>query len=91
LGDIAVINLVRSDFVPELSLRLEQPVPSAQLIVNLRAEAAPETLSVALEKALATLSHRFPSVLTRLEHLEHFRPGKPEPTHRDLLPSSTPN
>jgi len=91
LGDIAVINLVRSDFVPELSLRLEQPVPSAQLIVNLRAEAAPETLSMALEKALATLSHRFPSLLARLEHLEHFRPGKPEPTHRDLLPSSTPN
>lgn len=88
LGDIAVINLVRSDFVPELSLRLEQPVLSAQLIVNLRAEAAPETLSLALERAVAFLAKRFPSLLVRLEHLEHFRPGKPEPTHRDLRPVS---
>jgi hypothetical protein len=89
LGDIAVINLVRSDFVPELSLRLEEPVPSAQLIVNLRAEAAPETLSEALEKAVAATAHKFPLLHTHLEHLEHFRPGKPEPTHRDLLPAST--
>jgi len=89
LGDIAVINLVRSDFVPELSLRLEEPVPSAQLIVNLRAEAAPETLSEALEKAVAATARKFPLLHAHLEHLEHFRPGKPEPTHRDLLPAST--
>ena len=45
LGEIAVINLVRSDFVPELSLTIEEPVASGQLIVNLRAEADPETMN----------------------------------------------
>ncbi len=81
LGDVAVINLVRSDFVPELSLRLEEPVAAGQLIVNLRAEADPE----ALRDAVRTAVHQFQaagSVKAQLEHLEYFRPGKPQPTHR---------
>ena len=80
LGDIAVVNLVRNDFVPELSLRLEEPVESGQLIVNLRAEAAPEALGAALREALAAAA--LPGMTAALEHLEHFRPGKPSPTHR---------
>jgi hypothetical protein len=40
-----VANLVRNDFVPELSLRLGEPVNSGELIVNLRAEAAPDALA----------------------------------------------
>lgn len=82
LNDVAVINLVRSDFVPELSLRLEAPVESGQLIVNCRAEAAPDTIHAALTAALATLPTRFPGLTARLDHTEHFRPGKPQPTHR---------
>lgn len=84
LGDIAVINLVRSDFVPELSLRLDQPVESGQLILNLRAEADPETLSAAVREATAALATSFPGLRASLDHLEHFRPGKPQPTHRDV-------
>jgi hypothetical protein len=84
LGDIAAINLVRSDFVPELSLRLEEPVESGQLILNLRAEADPEELCSAVQRAVAELPAKHPGVKAVLEHLEHFRPGKPEPTHRDL-------
>ena len=34
LGDIAVINLVRNDFVPELSQNIEEPVASGQLTPN---------------------------------------------------------
>ena len=83
LGDIAAINLVRSDFVPELSLTLEAPVPAGQLIVNARAEAAPEALRDAVRDAVAALPPRFPGLTARLDHLEHFRPGKPQPTHRD--------
>jgi hypothetical protein len=83
LGDIAVVNLVRSDFVPELSLKLEAPVQSGQLIINLRAEASPETLSEAVKTAVSQLGQRFPGLEARLDHLEHFRPGKPQPTHRD--------
>jgi G3E family GTPase len=82
-GEVAVINLVRSDFVPELSQSLEVPIESGQLIINLRAEAAPECLRTATEAALPALQKKFPSLTTKLEHAEHFRPGKPQPTHRD--------
>ena len=82
LGDIAVINLVRNDFVPELSLHLEQPVESGQLILNLRAEAAPEVLGSIVRDALAAAAALFATMQANLEHLEHFRPGKPSPTHR---------
>ena len=83
LGDIAVINLVRSDFVPELSLKLEAPVTGGQLIINCRAEAAPEALRDAVHAAVGELGALFPGVTARLDHHEHFRPGKPTPTHRD--------
>ena len=82
LGDVAAINVVRSDIVPELSLRLEEPVESGQLIINCRAECAPEAIQEAVKAAVASLDARGPAA--RLEHLEAFRPGKPEPTHRDI-------
>jgi len=86
LGDVAVINLVRSDFVPELSLRLEEPVFSGQLIVNLRAEAAPEALRDAVREAVETIAADCPSLQAQVQHLEFFRPGKPQPTHRLTSP-----
>ncbi len=84
LNDVAVINLVRSDFVPELSLRIEEPVVSGQLIVNLRAEAAPEVLREALSKAVQQIDNNGSGISAKLDHLECFRPGKPQPTHRDV-------
>jgi Ni2+-binding GTPase involved in maturation of urease and hydrogenase len=89
LGDIAVINLVRSDFVPELSLRLEAPVVAGQLIINCRAEADPEILCAATRAAIAALPAQFPAITAQLEHLEHFRPGKPQPTHRDAIEATS--
>ena len=82
LGDIAVVNLVRSDFVPELAIRLEQPASSGQVIVNLRAEADPEMLAGALREALPFAAQAVMGLQAQLEHLEFFRPGKPVPTHR---------
>ena len=82
LGEIAVVNLVRNDFIPELSLKLESPVTGGQLIVNLRAEAAPEVLGTVVREALAATARAFPTLSASLDHLEHFRPGKPSPTHR---------
>ena len=86
LGGIAVINLVRNDYVPEVSLALEQPVQRGQLVVNLRAEAAPELLRDSVRGALAGLVESFAGLSATLEHLEHFRPGKPQPTHRFTAP-----
>ena len=82
LGDIAVINLVRNDFVPELSLELPHDIRGGQLILNCRAEASPETLLEAVQHALAEIGPQFPGLTAKLEHSEHFRPGKPQPTHR---------
>jgi G3E family GTPase len=82
LGDIAAINLVRNDYVPEVSQALDEPVAAGQLIINLRAEASPDVLRSAAESAVGGLAGQFPGVDARIEHLEHFRPGKPQPTHR---------
>jgi Ni2+-binding GTPase involved in maturation of urease and hydrogenase len=90
LGDIAAVNLVRSDYIPELSLTLEEPITSAQVILNLRAEADPALLKAAVADTCATLGQAFHGVRAQLEHAEHFRPGKPEPTHRDASPLSRP-
>ena len=78
-GEVAIINLVRNDFVPELSADLDETIRSGQLIINLRAEGDPDALRAAVEKAIGNT----PAGLTAtLDHLEHFKPGKPEPTHR---------
>jgi G3E family GTPase len=86
LGHIAVVNLVRNDFVTELSIELEEPVTEGQLIINLRAEAAPHLLGSIVQEALARRADGFSAVRATLDHLEHFRPGRPTPTHRDLSP-----
>ena len=81
-GAIAAVNLIRNDFVPELSFHLDEPVTGGQLIVNLRAESAPDVLGTALREGLEAAAKKFPTLQATLDHLEHFRPGKPAPTHR---------
>ena len=69
------------DFVPEVGEALPSPLASGELVVNLRAEAAPEHLRQALEDEVASREGTS-EVGLRLEHLESFRPGQPNPTHR---------
>jgi hypothetical protein len=88
-GEIAALSLVRSDFVPELTQRLDAPVRGGELILNARAEADPRALRQALEAALAALPAVFPGLTVRLVHAEQFRPGRPQPTHR-LSAAETP-
>ena len=80
--EIAAVNLVRGDSAPELSHRLYEPLEDGELLVNIRAEVDPATLEeatlAALEEAVAVSR----SLLFRVAHLEHFRPGMPVPTHR---------
>ncbi|HEX4646207.1 MAG TPA: GTP-binding protein, partial [Verrucomicrobiae bacterium] len=82
LGDLAVINLVRNDFVPELSQTLEDPLEGGQLIINLRAEAEPEVLRRTISDALQSCLRLHPELAANWEHTESFKPGKPMPTHR---------
>ena len=83
-GNIAVVNLVRDDLVPELALHLEDPVTDGELIINLRAEAAPDLLATIVREGVSSLACNFPALQATLDHLEYFRPGKPTPTHRML-------
>lgn len=77
--ELAAANLVRTDDAPAVSHRLHEPVDIGRMLLNLRAEAPPEALHAAVEKALATVRGHRPCEVV---HLEHFRPGKPVPTHR---------
>ena len=81
-GEVAVINLVRSDFRPEFGQELDEPVTGGQIIVNLRAEGDPELLESIFRETLGSVSS--PACTLSLEHLERFRPGRPNPTHRDF-------
>jgi hypothetical protein len=80
-NDLAVLNLVRTDGRAESPHHLAEEVTTGELIVNLRAEGDPETLKA---MALAGLQEtgRSMHVTVSIEHIEHFRPGRPEPTHR---------
>ena len=81
-GEIAALSMVRSGVVPELTLRLEEAVTAGELIVNCRAEAAPDALRDALERGVSKLKELYPGGEFKLEHAEQFRPGRPNPTHR---------
>jgi hypothetical protein len=82
-GELASINLVRSDYVAELGMELDEPTTGGQLIVNLRAEADPASLDGSGERGLERSRGKFFGLQATLDHEEHFRPGKPTPTHRD--------
>jgi Ni2+-binding GTPase involved in maturation of urease and hydrogenase len=80
-SDIAALNLVRTGGDAELSHRLADETTEGELIVNLRAEGDPERLRAVVETALtsAAVQHGADAAIV---HCEHFRPGRPQPTHR---------
>jgi G3E family GTPase len=80
-GDIAVLNLVGSDRAPEFAHRLQDETPDGDLMVNLRAEGDPEALRAAVAAGVARVAADA-GVRAATEHLEHFRPARPSPTHR---------
>lgn len=82
----AVINLVRSDFIPEAGERLSSAISEGRLVINLRAEAAPSLLAAVVEESLLHLEASARGQLTlRIEKSEAFSPGRPQPTHRDEI------
>jgi G3E family GTPase len=88
-GEIASVNLVRNDNIPESGMSLDEPSTGGQLILNLRAETDPENLLNAVRSALNSVTAAMTGLSASLDHEEHFRPGKPVPTHRDYEPVDT--
>ncbi|MES2708183.1 MAG: GTP-binding protein [Verrucomicrobiota bacterium] len=82
-GELASINLVRSDYIPELGMELDEETLGGQLIINLRAEGEPGGLLAAVRAGLEEVRAGVHSLRVSLDHEEHFRPGKPTPTYRD--------
>lgn len=88
-GEIAAMSVVRSDLVPELTLKLDAPNRSGQLIVNCRAEGSPEDLKNALNHGVDSIQAAFAGLNAKIDHVEHFRPGRPTPTQRLQTPEPT--
>ena len=82
--ELAAANLVRTADSAHLSHRLAEPVDIGRLLVNLRAEADPEDLERAVRGAVSACAAGLPHEIL---HIEHFRPGRPVPTHR--IPART--
>ncbi len=81
IGETGVLSLVRNDYVPELGQSLNDPLGVGHLILNLRAEGEPEVLEKAVKEAASESANSLGVKLT-IEHMERFKPGKPQPTHR---------
>src|SRR6185369_10786611 len=78
-GSLSVVSLVRSDGEPDLRESLLDKVDGGALIINLRAEADPEFLKIAVEESIAAMDG---AVRAKMEHMERFRPARPQPIHR---------
>ncbi|HUR37982.1 MAG TPA: GTP-binding protein [Planctomycetota bacterium] len=78
-GSLSVVSVVDGDGAPDLRESLMDKVTGGSLIINLRAEADPELLKEATEQALASIGS---GIRATVEHLERFRPARPQPVHR---------
>jgi hypothetical protein len=84
-NDLAVLNVVRTDGRAETPHRLADDLTRGELILNLRAEGDPDSLkTIALEGLAETAAAT--GVTPTVAHIEHFRPGRPQPTHRMSAP-----
>jgi G3E family GTPase len=80
-GDLAALNVVRTDGVPELAHRLADPLTTGELLLNLRAESMPDRLQTAVQRALDDVQQGASWRLI-VRHAEAFSPPRPTPTHR---------
>lgn len=78
-GSLSVVSLVRSDGEPDLRESLMDKIDGGSLILNLRAEADPEFLKIAVDEAISAIGG---GVRAKMEHMDRFRPARPQPVHR---------
>ncbi len=82
MGSLAVVSLVQSDAEPDLRESLVDELSDGNLVINLRAEIDPGELRVIVTETLRDIEALNSNFRIDVEHMESFRPGKPEPTHR---------
>lgn len=80
-GETSVANLVSNFSPPELSLATSLKTSAAQLLVNARVATDPAQLASLVNDTLADLGNEL-GFSWVVESNQHFRPGKPTPTHR---------
>lgn len=81
--ETAIANHVASDDQPELSLASEIRTEKADLIVNARVAADPETLQQIVDQATQKIQQES-EIALHLKGIQCFKPGRPEPIHRIL-------
>ena len=77
--EIASVSLVDNDQAPVMTASLSEEFQEAELIINMRAQARPDTLQEALDMTMSNSSHASDIHLS-LEHIECFSPAAPSPT-----------
>ena len=80
---IAVANWVASDSPVELSVASSAEVNAADLLINVRAHGDPDEFAVLVRTAIEETAKRYQLDCT-VSAMQHFRPGRPMPTHRYL-------
>jgi G3E family GTPase len=80
--EMAVLNLVRNDFQPEIIVSNLRPLTGGQLTINIRAEAPPEWLRTVTIEAIEKRIQTYESLSIELQKIVNFRPPRPQPTHR---------
>jgi len=79
-GRVAVANLVGAGAEPELSVASAIDTDEAELIVNARVTADPESLSALVASIMAEVAGRH-GLWHEVSDVQCFRPARPEPTH----------
>ena len=87
-GAFAVANLVSSGSSAELSVSCGQTAARAKVIINARVAADPAMLAEWTDQVLQETAASHEAALHRGK-FHHFRPGRPEPTHRLSKPNAS--
>ena len=77
----AVANWVASDTPVELSVASHQNTTNANILINVRVHGDPDTLAEIVGTSVVEVASSL-DLAYELGEIQHFRPGRPEPTHR---------
>ena len=86
-GQLAALSVTSNQTGIDVREALIDGVREGELILNLRAEAAPELLLEISREALAKVAASIQGLSMEIQHEEHFRPSPPVPTHRIEVPA----